>query len=364
MMRKKMTAHNKDVQKYIQHNLLSTHKKNEIIDGIEKRVNDNNQSFERLFPARSKRKDVMDHIIYMLSGNGICKISAETLANKADCSVRTVTDTVRALKQTDEILVAGLADGKNKYVFVLKTHPNFTTIMREVFYIDADQIAKLTAEQITEQKNHETVEAVGLDDEKTSSNYTNSINSFNSLKQEKNNDRVSLTESIENELKEVQNDAQKEFERIHTYYVNEYQEMMYYTIKGGTYHPALKANASIIGLRVGSNCDKELFRLAFNALGKIDRFLKYNGTLTETVQALFTKVYNDNIKLSKASKKANTSNSDASESHTKVLWYNWLEAGNTKESSTHTYTPTMRHPLISESELKISKEEADGMGLY
>ncbi|MBG9578009.1 cytosolic protein, partial [Bacillus thuringiensis] len=88
--------------------------------------------------------------------------------------------------------------------------------------------------------------------------------------------------------------------------MNEYQEMMYHTIKAGTYHPTLKANASIIGLRMGSNCDKSLFRLAFNALGKMDRFLKSNGILTESVQALFTKVYSDNIKLSTIPKKANT----------------------------------------------------------
>ena len=57
--------------------------------------------------------------------------------------------------------------------------------MKEVFYIDANQIAERTAEQVAEQKNSETVEAVSLKDEKTSSNYNNSINSFNSLKQEK-----------------------------------------------------------------------------------------------------------------------------------------------------------------------------------
>ena len=47
-------------------------------------------------------------------------------------------------------------------------------------------------------------------------------------------------ESIEIEIKEAQSDFQKEFERIHTYFVNEYQEMMYHTIKAGTYHPILK----------------------------------------------------------------------------------------------------------------------------
>ncbi|MED2750141.1 cytosolic protein [Bacillus thuringiensis] len=359
---KKLTAYNTDIQKYMQQNRLSTQKKNEIIGAMRKRIDDTNQSFESLFPSQSKRKGVMDHIIYMLSGNGICKISAETLASKADCSVRTVTDAVRALKQTGEILVAGLADGKNKYVFVLKMHPNFTTIMNEVFFINTDQITELNAEQVAEQKKPETVEAVNLKDEKTSSNYNNSINSFNSLKQEKNNDKVSLMESIEIELKEAQNDIQKEFERIHVYYVNEYQEMMYHTIKAGTYHPVLKTNASIIGLRVGSNCDKSRFLLAFNALGKIDRFLKKNGTLTDSVQALFSRVYLDNIKLSKAPKKANTSNSDASKSHTKVPFYNWLEEDKSKESPT--YTTTTRYSFIHGDDLMISKEEADEMGLY
>ncbi|ANN30779.1 cytosolic protein [Bacillus thuringiensis serovar coreanensis] len=361
-MKKKFTAYNKDVQKYMQLNTLCSQKKNEIIEAIRKRVNDSNQSFEGLFPTRSKRKGVMDHIIYLLSGNGICKISAETLASKADCSIRTVNAAVRALKQTNEVVIAGLADGKNKYVFVLKTHPNFTTIMKEVFYIDAEQIAELNAGQVAEQKNDETVEAVSLETKKTSSNYNNSINSFNSLKQEKNNDRVSLMESIENELEEAQNDLQKEFERVHTYYVNEFQEMMYHTIKAGTYHPTLKTNASIIGLRVGSNCDKELFHLAFNALGKIDRFLKNGGTLKDSVQALFTKFYSDNIKLSKTPKKASTSNSDASKPHAKVSFYNWLEEDKSKEPSTN--SNSIDSSLVPGVYYKISKEEADEMGLY
>ncbi|MBG9579735.1 cytosolic protein, partial [Bacillus thuringiensis] len=116
-----------------------------------------------------------------------------------------------------------------------------------------------------------------------------------------------------------------EFERIHTYFVNEYQEMMYHTIKAGTYHPTLKANASIIGLRVGSNCDKSLFHLASNALGKIDRFLKNNGILTDSVQALFTKVYSDNIKLSRMPKKHHTGSSNVHNTKTPFIFYNWLE---------------------------------------
>ncbi|MBG9582664.1 cytosolic protein [Bacillus thuringiensis] len=357
---KKLTAYNADVQKYMQQNRLSTQRKTEIMDAMRKRVDNTNQSFESLFPSRSKRKNVMDHIIYLLSGNGICKISAETLAGKANCSVRTVNAAVRVLKQTNEILVAGLADGKNKYVFVLKMHSNFTTIMKEVFFINTEQIAELNAGQVAEQKNDETVETVRIETEKMSSNYTNSINSFNSLKQEKNNDKVSLVESIENELKEAQTDVKKEFERIHTYFVNEYQEMMYHTIKAGTYHPTLKANASIIGLRVGSNCDKSLFHLAFNALSKIDRFLKNNGILTDSVQALFTKVYSHNIKLSRMPKKHHTGSSNVHNTKTPFIFYNWLEDNGTKESS----TKTIDSSFVPSVYYKISREECDEMGLY
>ncbi|EJR69504.1 cytosolic protein [Bacillus cereus] len=357
---KKLTAYNADVQKYMQRNRLSTQKKYEIMDTMRKRVDDTNQSFESLFPSRSKRKDVMDYIIYLLSGNGICKIAAETLAGKANCSVRTVNAAVRALKQTGEIVVAGLADGKNKYVFVLKMHSNFTTIMNEVFFINTEQIAERNAGQVAEQKNDEPPETVRIETEKMSSNYINSINSFNSLKQERNNDRVSLMESIEIELKEAQSDAQKEFERIHTYFVNKYQEMMYHTIKAGTYHPTLKANASIIGLRVGSNCDKSLFHLAFNALGKMDRFLKNNGILTDSVQALFTKVYSHNIKLSRMSKKANTSSSDVHNTKTPIIFYNWLEDTGTKRP----VIKTIDNSFVPGVYYKISKEEADEMGLY
>ncbi|EJR70781.1 cytosolic protein [Bacillus cereus] len=357
---KKLTAYNADIQKYMQQNRLSSQKKNEIMNAMRKRIDDMNQSFESLFPSRSKRKDVMDHIIYMLSGNGICKIAAETLADKADCSVRTVNAAVRALKQTNEILVAGLADGKNKYVFVLKMHSNFTNIMEEIFYIDAEQIAERNAAQVAEQKKDETVEAVRIETEKMSSNYTNSINSFNSLKQEKNNDKVSLMESIEIELEDAQNDVQKEFERIHTYFVNEYQEMMYHTIKAGTYHPTLKANASIIGLRVGSNCDKSLFHLAFNALGKMDRFLKNNGILTDSVQALFTKVYSDNIKLSRMPKQYHIDSYNVHNNEKSFIFYNWLEDTGTKKVSTKTIDSSFVPSVYD----KISREECDEMGLY
>ena len=345
-MKKLYTAYNNDVQKYMTGNDLSSGKKKTIIEHIEKTVTLAGESFERLFPTRTKRKDVMDHIIYLLSGNGICKVSATTLAKKTDCSVRTVNNAVSALKKTSEVLVGGLADGKNKYVFVLKSHKNFKAIMKDVFYIDADLITKQNANHVAEQENSETLETLSVDSEKTVSNINNPFNSINSLKQEKNNYKESIKDSIENELKESQNDVQKEFERINEYYVNEYQEMMYYTIKSSSFHYDLKMNASLIGFRVGSNCDKDMFNMALNAVGKIDRFLKNGGTISDSVQALFSKVYEDNIK---TSQKTNTSKSEKFGGHArKIPFYNWLEEDGSKVTLDD----------------KITNLEADEMGLF
>ncbi|MGE8078108.1 cytosolic protein [Peribacillus loiseleuriae] len=275
-MKRLYTAYNKDVQKYMTGNKLSSSRKSIIIEYIEKMVVIAGESFERLFPNRSKKKDVMDHIIYLLSGNGICKIAATTLADKADCSVRTVNAAVSALKITGEILVAGLADGKNKYVFVLKSHENFKTILKDVFYINAEQVAG----QVAEQGSSESLVAVSVKGEKTSSNSNSSIIS----KQEKD----IIKHSIESEL----NSATKETEKdLIQYYVNPFQKMLYDTINANNYHVELKSNAAVLGLRLGSNATKAYLNMALQAVFKIDRFLACGSTVDESIPAMFTKSY-------------------------------------------------------------------------
>ncbi|WP_374989121.1 hypothetical protein [Priestia megaterium] len=59
-MKKLYTAYNNDVQKYMTGNDLSSGKKKTIIEHIEKTVTLAGESFERLFPTRTKRKDVMN----------------------------------------------------------------------------------------------------------------------------------------------------------------------------------------------------------------------------------------------------------------------------------------------------------------
>lgn len=318
----KLTAYNKDIQKYVQGNGCSTKQKNEIIEQIENNLV--GMSFEKLFPTRSKRKEVMDHIIYLLSGNGICKIAAPTLAEKVKCSIRTVTDAVKNLKETGAVIVAGLADGKNKYVFVLKTHANFKAIMEDVFYLNAEQIAEQTAEQIAEQENAEPVEAVSTEGEKTSSNYNNSFNSINSfnnlLKQEKEN----IKESIENELESVSSVTitEEEVKRVNTFYTNDYQHNLYHSIKGGQYTPDMKLCASVIGLRVGSNCTSEYYNCALKAAYKLNRFIMNGGTVEKSIPAMFTNIFADEIKSFEYQAKQQEEKKRAAA----PAFYNWLEA--------------------------------------
>ncbi|UAT29484.1 cytosolic protein [Bacillus badius] len=290
-MKKLLTAYNKDVQKYMTGNELSSKRKSIIIKRIEEIVSAAGESFERLFPSRSKRKDVMDHIIYLLSGNGICKIASKTLAEKTDCSIRTVNAAVNALKKTGEVIVAGLADGKNKYVFVLKSHENFQAIMKDVFYINAEQIAEENAGQVAEQENVESLEAVSVEGEKTGSNINNSFNSFKDLsKQEKD----SIKDSIESNLK-FDNES-TEREQLKNYYVNPFQTMFYDIIKENIFHPDIEQSAAILGLRLGSNATKAYLNLALQAVGKLDRFLRKGGIVEDSIPAMFTKMYGDLIK--------------------------------------------------------------------
>lgn len=339
-MKKLYTAYNKDVQKYMTGNELSSGRKNIIIEKIEKIVIEAGECFERLFPVRSKRKDVMDHIIYLLSGNGICKVAATTLADKADCSVRTVNAAVNALKKTGEVLVAGLADGKNKYVFVLKSHENFQAILKDVFYINTEQITEHFAGQVAEQKNSEPLAPVSVEGEKTSSNNINSIISSIS-KQEKD----SIKDSIESELKTEEKDPTQ-------YFVNPYQEKLYDTIQAINYHFELKRHAAVLGLRIGSNSTKTDLNFAIKAVSKIDRFLARGGIVEGSIPAMFTKIYTDHLNyMVKSEVKV--------KQVAPCALVNWLEEDLNKPIQVKELNNT-----IPEDDFKLSKEEADEMGLF
>ncbi|MGG5736720.1 helix-turn-helix domain-containing protein [Bacillus cereus group sp. IBL03679] len=98
----------------------------------------------------------------------------------------------------------------------------------------------------------------------------------------------------------------------------------------------------------------------------IDNFREIHNVAKrkENVQALFPQLYSDIIKASRTSKKVNKSHSNASESHTNVLFYNWLVEDGKKAITTSTSTDAIDGSLVPGVYYKISKEEADEMGLY
>lgn len=321
----RLTAYNRDVQRFIMRNeKCTTQKKTDALKHVEEAVVKTKRSFEKMFPAKSKRYSVMDEVLFLLSGPGICKVESKTLANRADVSIRTVFDAVRNLKDTGEVIVAGLADGKNKYIFVLKSHPNFKNIMKEVFFLDiADHNAEDNAVHIAEQKNLESLEAVSSNAEIDETNITNSFNSFNS-KQE----RDSIQRLIEAEASQSPNmDAAK---YISTYYVNEHQRIVYDYIKSkdNDIHKSIQNEALVIGLRVGSNIDKNAVGRAIKTIIKIDIFIKRGGVVREGIPAIFSSVYQHGLEMSEYQRQYDLKNplkTTAEREIKPVPFYNWLE---------------------------------------
>ncbi|WP_438358153.1 hypothetical protein [Bacillus toyonensis] len=132
-------------------------------------------------------------------------------------------------------------------------------------------------------------------------------------------------------------------------------------------------NAVNIAKKAAKKCsllaDKDVFHnILANAsvvLRKNTHEFEHNGTLMKNPIGYFTNtlksmVYNyvdsfrDIHNIARRKANANTSS----------IFYNWLEEDKSKEPSTHTYAKTAKYSFIPEHGLKISKEEADEMGLY
>lgn len=302
----KLTAYNKDVQRYMMNgNRSSTSNKTMILEAIESAVISVGISFEKLFPSKSKRQAVLDEIIYYLSGSGICKVSAATLAEKTGASIRTVSSAVKSIKETGEIIVAGLADGKNKYIFVLKSHSNFESIMKEVFFVD---IAKQNAEHIAEQDFSESVGTVRQNGQKLSSNHYNFIN----LKQEK----ESIQESIENDLQDLDQNTKEIRNKLQSYAANEYQLLFFDEIMSFPFPTAIKDAAGVLALRIGMDCDEKKVLKGMQLLNKI-AINMVDGVEIRNVAAVFSEGINKPIQ--------NTDDEEKQPQELKkVQFYNWL----------------------------------------
>lgn len=170
-----LLAYNEKVQEY---NAAPdrTYKKNRLTS-LMNAVQAAGHVFERLFTFA--KKHVLDEIIYLLSGSGICKIGGDALAKKCGVSIRTVRAAVAAMKKTGEFEVGRLATNHaGKYIFVDKAHENYEWIMHDVFGVEVAQ-APLDARQDAPLQNAESLAGVSVEDENDA---LNGFNSFNLLK--------------------------------------------------------------------------------------------------------------------------------------------------------------------------------------
>ncbi|MCT1389841.1 helix-turn-helix domain-containing protein [Peribacillus frigoritolerans] len=363
-----LTAYNLDVQRYIQGIRHNTEQKYMILNSIEQSVIKSGKSFNKLFP--NKQYLVLEKITYLLSGCGIWKIGADKLAEDIGVSVTTVYNAVKAIKETGKIIVGRLADhNAGKYIFVLKSHPNFKEILNKVFFIDELPEEKLN-EEIKE--NEEKIEDnnaseeltvghfVGLEDEQSFGRVSteeekpsSNNNNFLSSKQEKN----SIKDSIENELLNAAKE-QKEDQHISLYYTNKFQFELYQTIKKHTYHEKLKDHASVLGLRIGSNADKKSLILAIQAIWKIEKHLRKGGIIKSSIPAMFSDLYSDLLKYQRTHNKSKSEGTPSSN----VPFVNWLD----KDLSQIPIEQPIQEPVpaIIAPDYVSSSEELDALGIY
>lgn len=189
-----------DERRYNYREACSTKMKESIIEKIENTCRKISISFQKLFKPKTKIKSVLDEIVFLLSGTGICKVSSKTLAQKIDCTERTIWETVKRIKETGEILVTGLADGSNKYVFVLKSHSNFKSILKEVFFVDgfiSEPISEPSSDHSSEPQNAEILDAQGIEVRKSSSNNNNFFTPFKNNKTYKESIYLEQIEKLE-----------------------------------------------------------------------------------------------------------------------------------------------------------------------
>lgn len=150
--------------------------------------------FEGIFEAvfTDAKKAVLDEILYLTSNSGIATITGKRLVEKTGYKIRTVRAAVKALKDSEQFVVAQTANGRaGAYIFIDKEHENYPLIMKDLFDVDvkpvvietthAHQNTLLDAPTDAHLENIETTATTDVVDEKKD---PISFNSFNSLKKD------------------------------------------------------------------------------------------------------------------------------------------------------------------------------------
>lgn len=307
-MRNTLTAYNQSVQSYITYSghRPNKHIKNSRINLLDEKLNLDGLIFAQLFPR--KKSIVLDEILYYLSANGICKVGADHLANKLNVSIRTVYDTVRSMKLTNQFVIGRLADnGLGKYVFVDKYHKDFRNIMQKVFKLDAVEIAIEFASHFAGLNTVESIARVSVEEPKESTILYNKKQANNYIYNQ-------IKNVIESEQPKTKNEQQ---EYLNIYSTNKHQNMFFDFINAMDYPSTIINDAAILALRIGSNCTSERFLLAKDTLQALASDIAL-GKQFENVVATFDGA------LKKAINETPVSN-QLEQKHNKVTFYNWLE---------------------------------------
>jgi hypothetical protein len=344
---KLLTCYNQDLQRYnykLTAKDFSRDRKNELLAGLKEIIHKTNRSFYKVFP--DKKRQVVDEIYYLLTGSGINTIHTRTLMKKFGIKSRTtIVEAVAEIKASGQVLVCRLGNGHaGTYVFVLKDHPNFKEIMREVFFVEVAE--NEPNEQPFEQQNEhlqnsKTVETVSVEVKKT-----DPINLISlSFKQVSNN----IQKFIEDESLDIK-DLKQELEYLDTYTVNEYQIKMYHYIKAKNFHEQIEDHAVILGLRVGSNCSARDFFVAKTIVKTMNRWIE-NGMEIGSIPGLFSDQYEKELK---DIKKRQIQEPTKHESP--LPFYNWLEEDLIRESD-----PAVKVAQEKTQEHEQKKQEIEEM---
>lgn len=317
-----LTASNERVQAYLLGNIPpTTTAKKKRLEKFEKLLHTFGLFLSELFP--NKQKNVLDEILYLTSGCGICKIGADRLAERAGVSERTVSTAVRQLKTTDQYIVARINSGNaGKYIFVDKLHPNFKEIMDFVFNLDAEQFAY----QVASLQQAENLDITVSNNTKSDSNYSSSFikTSFlhnNSSLNEMDNEAIQGIQKAIDEEPALNLDTQKEY--LNEYATNEYQHLIFDTMRIFPLHKELENNLYKLSLRVGSNATIKEFNIAKNVMFELNMQLIQSTTeIKHSTVALFSSMYKKALSNMDQSKENIKSNNTVSPN---AIFYNWLD---------------------------------------
>lgn len=147
--------------------------------------------FEGIFEAvfTDAKKAVLDEILYLTSNSGIATITGKRLKEKTGYGMTTIRAAVKALKESEQFIVAQTANGRaGAYIFIDKEHENYPLIMKDLFDIDIEPIFFETESELLNEhhneglsehlQNAETLATTDVVDEKEDSISFNSLNSI------------------------------------------------------------------------------------------------------------------------------------------------------------------------------------------